>query len=133
MADYATTAYLAEYWRPLSPAETNRANALLGYASLFMRQEVPDLDAQIAAGTIHADAATLVAVDMVANAMAVSPNHRGKAAFSEAKGPFSQSSTFEAGGKFGTLMFTALHRKWLGLGDGVPSWKFGGVDPCLRW
>lgn len=132
MADFATPEHLAAYWRPLATAEQSRATTLLGYAAMFIRQEAPDIDERIAADPNLAEAARWVSVDMVADAMAIAPSHRGKLAFAEAKGPFNQSATFDAG-QFGRLRLTDQHRKALGLNTGdQPTWKFGG-ESCLRW
>lgn len=131
MADFATHQDLASYWRPLSLTEQERATNLLGYAAMFIRQEVPGIDELIAANPSLIVAARYVSVDMVSTAMAISPNHHGKVSYSEAKGPFNQSATFDAG-RFGTLELSAQHRKLLGLNDNTPVWQFPEAS-CLRW
>jgi hypothetical protein len=65
----ATVDDLTEGWRPLSPAETRRASALLRRASGLIRDRVPGLDRRIADGRVSVDTVVSVVCEMTRRAM----------------------------------------------------------------
>lgn len=90
MSDFATVKDLEAYWRPLTSDENRRAAKLLEYASAKIRQAAPSVDADIAAGTVQAIAAELVAVAMVKRALVVPSD--GVTQTTDTTGPFSEST-----------------------------------------
>lgn len=81
---YATAETIAEMWRPLSGDDTERAEALCGYASAVIRTRVSHVDARIAAGTLSPAVVGYVCASMVLRVMR---NPSGVAA--ETVGPWS--------------------------------------------
>lgn len=97
MADpLATPDDLAGYWRPLTDQETDVAASLLAVSSALIRRRVPDVDAQIAAGTLDAAIVTYVASEMVRAAVEATSRPVDAKSVSETVGPFSTSVTYEA-------------------------------------
>ncbi|MDR1266589.1 MAG: phage Gp19/Gp15/Gp42 family protein [Propionibacteriaceae bacterium] len=91
---FATADDLEAGWRPLGPAERDRATVLLGRASRDIRARVPDLDARIASGRLDPNLAADVACAMVQRAMAVPADQAGVTQQSETFNGFTQSQTF---------------------------------------
>lgn len=73
MADFAAPSDIEAGWRPLTDAEAAIAPAQLAYASAIIRDEFPDIDARIAAGTLSAELVKFVARDMVKRTL-MNPN-----------------------------------------------------------
>lgn len=99
-----------------------RLGALLARASRIVRDELAadgyDLAAMMEAGTIRADTAADVVVDMVAYALRTTASGGfappvGATQASMTAGPYSRSATFSAA--VGSLSFTKVHRKRLGI------------------
>ncbi len=90
---FAVAADLAERWRPLSPAETSRADVLLADASHVVRRRVPEVDARIIAGTLDPDTVEIVVTSMVKRVMMVD-GRDGVVQTSDTTGPFATSATY---------------------------------------
>lgn len=98
-APYASAQDVAAIWRPLDPAETERADVLARYASAAIRSRLPDTDRRIAEGLLAAEVATLVVVGMVLRVL-----HNPGGVVSETVGPWSVQ--YGARGATGTLTLT---------------------------
>ncbi len=69
MVSFAVSSDLAEFWRPLTPAEKDRVDTLLAYATAMIRRRVPNIDARIESGDISEIEVRLVTVAMVKRVM----------------------------------------------------------------
>ena len=87
MADFATINDVTTLWRPLIPAETARATALIPIICDSLRQEAKrlgkDLDTMIAEDSTLASVAKSVTVDVVARTLMPSTNHEPMTQMSE--------------------------------------------------
>lgn len=92
----ATADDLADYWRPLTEQESAVADSLLMVASALIRRRVPDIDAQISAGTIEPVLVLYVIAEMVKSAIDASARPVDARSVSNTVGPFTQSITYEA-------------------------------------
>lgn len=99
-APLATVGDVVELFRPVNPAEESLIAALLRRASAIIRNNIPDLAAKIAAGTLSADLVGLAAINMVLRV--VRNQHNLK---SETVGPFTR--TFDTSAAGGLLELTA--------------------------
>lgn len=100
--------------------DTEMLYSLLAKASRIVRDEAAadgyDLPALIEAGTVRADTATDVVVDMVAYALRSAGGLDAPFGATQASmtgGPYTQSASFATA--VGSLSFTRVHRKRLGL------------------
>ena len=92
---YATIDDVEAQWRPLSDAETSRAETLLDRAALIIDVECPTVAKRIEAGDeLAARAAVHVSVEMVKRAMLSPVDAAPMAQFQQTGGPFSTSGTF---------------------------------------
>lgn len=91
-SSFATVNDVAARWRPLTPAETTVAQALVEDASSLIRARFPGIDAQVANGAIDPGILVIVASNMVKRAL-VAPLD-GVSQESEGTGPYSHSQTF---------------------------------------
>lgn len=72
---FATWQDLADRWRPLSTPEQTLASVLLSDASDMIREQFPNVDARVLAGTLRESTLTRIAAGMVKRAMS---NMEGK-------------------------------------------------------
>lgn len=92
---FATSADLAQVWRPLTTEESTRANAELITASAIIRLEAPDIDDRIAADppTMDASIPKRIACQMVRRVMAPPPDLPGVSQQTQSVGAISTSFT----------------------------------------
>ncbi len=93
MVSFAVSSDLAEFWRPLTPAEKDRVDTLLAYATAMIRRRVPNIDARIESGDISEIEVRLVTVAMVKRVM-VAGDTEGVTQSSDNVGQVSQSRTY---------------------------------------
>lgn len=95
---FATLEDIAALWRPLSEAETDRAEALLPVVSDSLRQEAMktgrDLDQMLADGEVLENVLRSVVVDVVARTLMTSTDSEPMTQFSESALGYSASGTF---------------------------------------
>lgn len=95
---FATLEDIAALWRPLSEAETERAEALLPVVSDSLRQEAmkvgKDLDQMLADGEVLENVLRSVVVDVVARTLMTSTDSEPMTQFSESALGYSASGTF---------------------------------------
>lgn len=115
-ATYATVSDLVDRWRPLSPAEEERAGTLLADAAVRIRVECPDVDERLAAVPPGLDPAVplIVSCEMVKRAMLAPVDQAPMQQMQQTAGPFSQSGTFV--NPTGDLYLTRAERRMLGCG-----------------
>lgn len=98
MSDYATVNDIITLWRPLSPDETARAEALLPIVSASLRSEATkvgkNLDEMILEDPDLAIVARSVTVDVVARALMTSTNSEPMTQFSQSALGYSVSGSF---------------------------------------
>lgn len=109
---YATAQDLADRWRPLTPAEVERATVLLGDAATRIRVAVPDVDARLASGVLDPDVPLLVSVEMVRRAMLAPVDQAPAGQVQQTAGPFSQSVSYT--NPTGDLYLTKAEKQMLG-------------------
>ena len=123
---FATTADVAALWRPLSEAETERAEALLPVVSDSLRQEAmkvgKDLDQMLADGEVLENVLKSVVVDVVARTLMTSTDSEPMTQFSESALGYSASGTFLVPG--GGLFIKTSELARLGL----RRQKYGVID-----
>lgn len=119
MVAFATHEDLQDRWKELSDEEVSRADVLLEDASVWLREWFPDLESRIAAGSIDAAVAKMVACAMVKRAM-ISSGNEGitYAQRSEVYGPMSHQTGLTYKNPEGNLYITVAERDLL---DGQPS------------
>ena len=126
MTNYATVSDITSLWRALTPAETERAQALLPVVCASLRSEAKkrgvDLDAKIEADPDLALVAKSVTVDVVARTLMTSTDQEPMQQFSESALGYSQSGTFlvPGGGLF--IKNSELARL------GIRRQRFGVID-----
>lgn len=95
--NYATIDDITSLWRPMTPQETERANALLPVVCASLRAEarkrVRDLDAMVEKDPDLAEVAKSVTVDVVARTLMTSTNQEPMTQMSQAAGGYSASGT----------------------------------------
>jgi hypothetical protein len=94
---------LALFWRPLTVAETTVAETLIGVASGMIRRRIPDVDAQITAGTLDLDLVGYVISEMVKAAVDSTGRPVDAKSTSDTVGPYSHAVTYGAASR---LAFT---------------------------
>lgn len=112
MTAFAGAADLQARWRPLTDAETERANVLLEDASVWLLAWFPDLQARIDAGTLDAAIPVMVACSMVKRAMLDSDGMSADQTQRTA-GPFSESFQRSFSNPDGNLYLTAREEQLL--------------------
>ena len=126
MSSFATIDDITLLWRPMDPAETARAQALLPVVSASLRQEAKkvgrDLDKMIAADETLAIVARSVTVDVVARTLMTSTSQEPLTQFTQSAGGYSASGTYlvPGGGLFikkAELARLGLRRQRLGVMD----------------
>lgn len=91
---FATLGDLRLHWSALPVAKEDDAEQKLIEASIEIRAQYPDIDANIAAGRVDADAVKLVACRMVKRSMDVVEGQENVAQQGVGTGPFSFQTTF---------------------------------------
>lgn len=95
--NYATIDDITSLWRPMTPQETERANALLPVVCASLRSEARkrgrDLDAMVEKDPDLAEVAKSVTVDVVARTLMTSTNQEPMTQMSQAAGGYSASGT----------------------------------------
>ena len=123
---FATLEDIAALWRPLSEAETTRAEALLPVVSDSLRQEAikvgKDLDQMLADGEVLENVLKSVVVDVVARTLMTSTDSEPMTQFSESALGYSASGTFLVPG--GGLFIKTSELARLGL----RRQKYGVID-----
>ena len=98
MADFATIDDITNLWRPMTPAETDRANALLPVVSDSLREEAnkvgKDLDEMVSESTTFANVAKSVVVDIVSRTLMTSTNQEPMTQMSESALGYSFQGSF---------------------------------------
>lgn len=98
MDSYATLEDITALWRPMTPAEAERAKALLPIVCASLRTEAAragkDLDALVAADPALAAVARSVTVDVVARTLMTSTNSEPMTQATQTAGVYSASGTF---------------------------------------
>ena len=93
----------------VTSADAARVEALIDRAESYLRAEVRDLDARVAASRTDSGRIALVVSELVASALR---NPQGLKSFAHTEGPFTTSGTYGEGGPSAGL--TARHRRLLG-------------------
>lgn len=128
MADYATINDINTLWRPLKPAETERATALIGIVCDSLRLEADkvgkDLDEMIADNRALASVAKSVVVDVVARTLMTSTDAEPLTQFSQSALGYTVSGTYLSPG--GGLFIKKSELARLGIKRQV----LGAVDLC---
>lgn len=98
MGDFATIDDITNLWRPMTPAETDRATALLPVVSDNLRIEADkvgkDLDKMVADDEIYANVVKSVVVDIVSRALMTSTNQEPMTQMSQSALGYSFQGTF---------------------------------------
>ncbi len=98
MADFATIQDIVDLWRPMTPAETDRATALLPVVSDNLRIEADkvakDLDEMVADNETYANVVKSVVVDIVSRALMTSTNQEPMTQMSESALGYSFQGSF---------------------------------------
>jgi len=98
MADFATIDDITNLWRPMTPAETDRATALLPVVSDNLRIEADkvgkDLDEMVADNETYANVVKSVVVDIVSRALMTSTNQEPMTQMSESALGYSWQGSF---------------------------------------
>lgn len=117
MSNYATIDDVISLWRPLTPAETERATALIPIICDSLRNEATkvgkNLDAMIAETPSLSSVAKSVTVDVVARTLMTSTHQEPMTQYSESALGYSASGTFLVAG--GGLFIKDSELKRLGL------------------
>ena len=98
MGDFATIDDITNLWRPMTPAETDRATALLPVVSDNLRIEADkvgkDLDEMVADNETYANVVKSVVVDIVSRALMTSTNQEPMTQMSESALGYSWQGSF---------------------------------------
>ena len=98
MTDFATIQDIVDLWRPMTPAETDRATALLPVVSDNLRIEADkvgkDLDEMVADNETYANVVKSVVVDIVSRALMTSTNQEPMTQMSESALGYSFQGSF---------------------------------------
>lgn len=117
MESFATIEDLTKLWRPMSPEEQERAEALLPIVSNRLRLEAEevgnDIDLRIAESAAYEDVVKSVTVDIVARTLMTSTSQEPMTQYSESALGYSVSGTFLTPG--GGLFIKRDELKALGL------------------
>lgn len=123
---YATKSDIIALWRPMTQAESDRADELLPVVCSSLREEArkvgKDLDVMIADDDDLAEVAKSVTVDVVARTLMTSTNQEPMSQFAESAMGYSSSGTFlvPGGGLFikrSELARLGLKRQRIGVID----------------
>lgn len=98
MADFATIQDIIDLWRPMTPAETDRATALLPVVSDNLREEAikvgKDLNKMAAESETYANVVKSVVVDIVSRTLMTSTNQEPMTQMSESALGYSFQGSF---------------------------------------
>ena len=98
MADFATVNDITTLWRPMTPAETDRATALLPVVSDNLREEAikvgKDLDKMVADNETYANVVKSVVVDIVSRTLLTSTKNEPMTQMSESALGYSFQGSF---------------------------------------
>lgn len=126
MSDFATIDDVTTLWRPLTPSEKERAEALLPVVSDSLRMEAikvgKDLDSMIADNPVLVNVAKSVTVDVVARTLMTSTNEEPLTQMSQSALGYSFTGTYlvPGGGLFikkSELARLGLRRQKIGVID----------------
>lgn len=93
-ADLVTPDDVASFWRPLTDAEQTVAASLIGVASRMIRRRIPDIDAQITAGTVDLQDVAYVISEMIRSAIEAGTRPVDAKTVSDTVGPYAHSVTY---------------------------------------
>lgn len=126
MADFATIDDITNLWRPMTPEETDRADALLPIVSDSLRVEADkvgkDLDVMVADNETYANVVKSVVVDIVSRALMTSTNQEPMTQMSQSALGYSFQGSFLVPG--GGLFIKKSELARLGL----RKQKYGVID-----
>ncbi len=98
MADFATIQDIIDLWRPMSPEEIDRADALLPIVSDSLRVEADrvgkDLDVMVAEDAVYANVVKSVVVDIVSRTLLTSTKNEPMTQMSESALGYSFQGSF---------------------------------------
>ena len=98
MADFATIQDIIDLWRPMSPEEIDRADALLPIVSDSLRIEADkvgkDLDVMVAEDAVYANVVKSVVVDIVSRTLLTSTKNEPMTQMSESALGYSFQGSF---------------------------------------
>jgi hypothetical protein len=98
MAEFATIQDIIDLWRPMSPEETDRADALLPIVSDSLRVEADrvgkDLDVMVAEDAVYANVVKSVVVDIVSRTLLTSTKNEPMTQMSESALGYSFQGSF---------------------------------------
>lgn len=98
MADFATIQDIIDLWRPMTPAETDRAYALLPVVSDTLREEArrvgKDLDKMVLESETYANVVRSVVVDIVSRTLLTSTENEPMTQTSESALGYSFQGSF---------------------------------------
>ena len=126
MSDFATIDDITILWRPLTPSEKERAEALLPIVSDSLRMEAikvgKNLDKMIEENPVLVNVAKSVTVDVVARTLMTSTNQEPMTQYTQSALGYSASGTFLVPG--GGLFIKKSELARLGL----RRQRIGGID-----
>lgn len=98
MEDFATVNDITNLWRPMTPAETDRATALLPVVSDSLREEAnkvgKDLDKMVEDSQTYANVVMSVVVDIISRTLMTSTNQEPMTQMSESALGYSFQGSF---------------------------------------
>lgn len=98
MTDFATIQDIVDLWRPMTPAETDRATALLPVVSDNLRVEADkvgkDLDKMVTESETYTNVVKSVVVDIIARTLMTSTNQEPMTQMSESALGYSWQGSF---------------------------------------
>lgn len=111
---FATHSDIEARWRPLTPAEQDRADTLLIDASALVRDLAKDIDQRVEDGEIDPNTPRAIVCAMVKRVMQGPTEFDGVTQAQQTAGPFQRGVTFA--NPSGDLYLTKLEKKRLGAG-----------------
>lgn len=126
MADFATIQDIIDLWRPMTPAETDRATALLPVVSDSLREEAnkvgKDLDKMVLESETYANVVKSVVVDIVSRTLLTSTKNEPMTQMSQSALGYSFQGSYlvPGGGLF--IKRTELSRL------GLRKQRYGVID-----
>lgn len=124
--DYLTIDELIALWRPMTPEEITRAEALIPIVCASLRTEAKkvnmDLDALVAADVDLSIVARSVVCDVVARTLMTSTNQEPMTQYSMSAGGYSQGGTFLVAGGGLFIKKTELARL------GIKRQRYGALN-----
>lgn len=139
MSDFATIDDITILWRPLTPSEKERAEALLPIVSDSLRMEAikvgKNLDKMIEENPVLVNVAKSVTVDVVARTLMTSTNQEPVTQYSQSALGYSVSGTYlvPGGGLFikkSELSRLGLRRQRIGVIDLYGNQGNDNTDSC---